>query len=58
MVWCHLEYRIQSYFSKKYFINKGGSEMSDMFKVAKGNTSCSATQLFHGTHYHKMFLKQ
>lgn len=31
--------------------------MSDMFKMAKGNTFCSATQIIHGTHYHKMFLK-
>lgn len=31
--------------------------MSDMFKMAKGNTFCSATQIFHGIHYHKMFLK-
>lgn len=31
--------------------------MSDMFKMAKGNTFCSTAQIFHGTHYHKMLLK-
>lgn len=31
--------------------------MSDMFKMAKGNTFRGSTQTFHGTHYHKMFLK-